>query len=190
MKVVLKKIFSAVLLLCLIFLTLTGCYHKSVGEKDTLGSEKEPSQDDTTTSEKQPASKEDPTITEKEDGVLSETDQLRLDYNLGTCKALSGNVSVVLFYIDDFESSWTDTEIDLFTKNEVEPGLSFLEKEAKKYGVELNLTVKKSYSAIYYDDEVITSVKDTGLASADVLWQAALQINYSSSRKMIDAFRS
>ena len=116
-------------------------------------------------------------------------DQWRSDYNLGTCKNLSGNVSVILFYVDDFESAWTPEEITRFTQNEVEPGLLFLEQEAKKYGVELNLTIEKTYASIYYDDEVITSVKNTGLATADALWTAAVQINYSSSEAMIDAFR-
>ena len=115
--------------------------------------------------------------------------QLREDYNLGTCKTLSGNVSVILFYMNDFESTWTDEEIDLFTKNEIEPGLAFLEQEAQKYGVELHLTVRQSYSKLYYDDEVITSIKNTGYASIDVLEQAATRMNYSSSSKMIELFR-
>ena len=121
---------------------------------------------------------------------LSLINQLREDYNFGTCKKLSGNVAVILFYMDDFESSWTDAETDRFTQNEVLPGLDFLEQEAKKHGIELNLTVKGSYSSIYYGDEVITSVGNTGFATADVLWEAAVQINYSSSAKMIEAFKS
>ncbi len=121
---------------------------------------------------------------------LSLINQLREDYNLGTCTTLRGNVSVILFYLDDFESAWTEEEINCFTKNEIEPGLLFLEQEAKKYGIELDLTVEKSYSSIYYDDEVITSIKKTGLASIDVLKQAALQTGYSSSANMIEEFRS
>lgn len=186
MKVVLLKTVSTVLLLFLIF-TLAGCYHGNNEQSNNLANTESSSKNGTTQGAEQTNQKEDPK--EKEDN-LSLTNQLREDYNLGTCKTLSGNVSVVLFYVDDFESAWTDEEIICFTKNEVEPGLAFLEQEAKKYGIELNLTVEKSYSAIYYDDEVITSVHDTGFASADVLWQAALQINYPSSAKMIDAFRS
>ena len=116
--------------------------------------------------------------------------KLRVDYDLGTCRNLSGNVSVILFYMDDFESSWTSEEITNFTNNEVKPGLAFLEKEAKSYGVELNLSIKQSYSSIFYDDEVIVSIKETGLATIDVLSQAAYSLNYSSDEEMIADFKS
>ena len=116
--------------------------------------------------------------------------KLRVDYDLGTCRNLSGNVSVILFYMDDFESSWTSDEITNFTNNEVKPGLAFLEKEAKSYGVELNLSIKQSYSSIFYDDEVILSIKETGLATIDVLSQAAYGLNYSSDEEMIADFKS
>ncbi|MGM9682861.1 MAG: hypothetical protein ACI3XQ_04615 [Eubacteriales bacterium] len=117
-------------------------------------------------------------------------DKLRVDYNLGTCRNLSGNVSVILFYMDDFESGWTADEITKFTNNEVKPGLAFLEREAKLYGVELNLSIKQSYSSIFYDDEVIISTKETGLATIDVLSQAAHGLHYSSDEEMIADFRS
>lgn len=116
--------------------------------------------------------------------------KLRVDYDLGTCRNLSGNVSVVLFYMDDFESNWTDDEITNFTNNEVKPGLEFLEKEAKAYGVDLNLNIKQSYSSLFYDDEVILSIKQTGLATVDVLHQAATRLNYSTDDEMIADFKS
>jgi len=116
--------------------------------------------------------------------------KLRVDYNLGTCRNLSGNVSVILFFMDDFESGWTADEITNFTNNEVKPGLAFLEKEAKSYGVELDLSIKQSYSSVFYDDEVILSIKETGLATIDVLSQAAHGLNYSSDEEMIADFKS
>lgn len=123
-----------------------------------------------------------------EEGSVA-VDQWREDHGIGTCKTLEGDVAVVLFYINDFESEWTDEEISRFTAKEVQPGLRFLEQEAKLRGIELNLTVEECHSSIYYDDTVITSVENTGFASADVLWQAAVQINYPSSSKMIEALR-
>lgn len=121
---------------------------------------------------------------------LTGINKLRVDYNLGTCRNLSGKVSVILLYMDDFESKWTDDEIANFTNNEVKPGLAFLEKEAKSYGIELDLSIKQSYSSIFYDDEVILSVKETGLATVDVLEQAAQGLNYSSDEEMIADFKS
>ena len=179
MKNNLIKIFLAILSISLIS-ACSGCCLENSDTKDTLDCKTTSSCDDTMHNDTQTNFEED----------LDLINQWREDYNLGTCKTLSGNISIILFYVDDFESFWTDKEINDFTKNEIEPGLAFLSQEAKKYGVELNLTVEKSYSAIYYDDEVITSVKNTGLASTDVLWQAALQIDYTSSSKMINAFRN
>lgn len=116
-------------------------------------------------------------------------DPLRPDYDLGTCRALEGEVSVVLFYMDDFESSWTKAEMSSFTQKEINPALTFLEKEAASYGVELNLTVKESFEGVFYDDEVITSVKLTGLATIDVLEQAARALDYKSAEAMIQALK-
>lgn len=192
MKNILIKILFTVLLLGLIS-AFWGCDFGKRDKQDALDHETTSSWDDTTQDGTQPnfeddsANQAEPEVSEEDLALIN---QWREDYNLGTCKILGGNVSVILFYVDDFESTWTNEEINRFAKNEVEPGLLFLEQEAKKYGIELNLTVERSYSAIYYDDEVITSVKNTGFASADVLWQSALQINYPSSTKMIDAFRS
>lgn len=121
---------------------------------------------------------------------LNEINKLRVDYDLGTCRNLSGNVSVILFYMDDFESKWTADEITSFTNNEVKPGLAFLEKEAKSYGVELDLSIKQCYSSIFYDDEVILNIKETGLATVDVLSQAAHGLNFSSDEEMIADFKS
>lgn len=121
---------------------------------------------------------------------LSQINELREDYNLGTCKNLRGDVSVVLFFMDDFESKWTQKEADKFTEEEIIPGLNFLEKQAKKYGVKLNLSVVEVHQAIFYDDELITSVRDTGLATIDVLTQAAEEIGFASTEDMIEHFRS
>ncbi len=215
MKKVIQTI-SMLMTVLLMLIVFSGCRFESHGEQDTSlsvtvssqgdPSHSDPSHSDTSQHEKQTDEEEAPTDTEESpeteeastdleetknpESALSPTDRFREDYNLGTCKALSGNISVILFYMDDFESEWTKAGRDLFTKNEIKPGLTFLEQEAKKYGMELNLTVKKVYSSLYYDDEVITSVKDTGFATADVLWQAATQIHFSSTEKMINEFRS
>ncbi len=192
MNVTLIKIFLIILLISLIS-ACSGCYMGMGDKQNALDRGTTSSYDDTTQDDTQSNFKENSTNSkefEDPEEDLALINQWREDYNLVTCKTLSGNISVILFYVDDFESFWTDKEINDFTKKEIELGLLFLEQEAKKYGIELDLTVEKSYSAIYYDDEVITSVKNTGLASADVLWQAALQIDYTSSTKMINAFKS
>lgn len=120
---------------------------------------------------------------------LSQINKLREDYQHGTCKNLQGDVSVVLFYMDDFESEWTDEQMDRFTENEIEPGLRFLEEEAAKYGVTLNLVIQQVYRSVPYNGEVIISTKETGLVTIDVLLQAANHAGHYSTAAMIKAFR-
>ena len=108
-------------------------------------------------------------------------DDYREDYLIGNCRELSGEVFVIVFFMDDFESSWNERDINIYTEYEIRPALRFLESEAERYGVALKMTIKDSYSSIFYDDEVIISIKDTGLCTIDVLWQASEQIGFSST---------
>ena len=110
---------------------------------------------------------------------------LRPDYNLGECRNLSGDISVVLFYMNGSQGSWSNEGMASFTANEVMPGLRFLEEEAKKHGVELRLTVKKSYSLSYNG----TVDYDVGV-NTDILQQAAQGLGYPTDDKMIDALSS
>ncbi len=98
---------------------------------------------------------------------------LRPDYDLGNCKALAGRVAVILFYMDDFESSWTREEADAFTENEIEPALAFLEEQAARYGVSLQLEIKQSHVYSYYDKTVDTNGERGNDATIDALKQAA-----------------
>ena len=85
----------------------------------------------------------------------------RSRYGLGTCHTLEGDQTVVLFFIDDEESYWTEAEVRDFTALRVIPALEFLCEEAATWGIELSFTVKR-YStplsdglSLRYDGEVI-----------------------------------
>ena len=132
---------------------------------------------------------EEDTVYENEEN-LSAVNAMRSDYDFGTCKKLMGNVSVVLFYMDDFESKWTNAEIAKFTQNEVEPGLAFLEDQAEKYGIRLNLVIQKVYKSLYYNDEVIINIKEEGFATADVLEMAAREAGFSNAKIMLRKLRN
>lgn len=120
---------------------------------------------------------------------LNEINQLRPDFDLGTCRTLMGDISIVLFFMDDFQSNWTEKEIESFVLNDVEPGLKFLEEEAGRRGIGLNFCIKKVCSSLMYDGEVILSIKDTGLATTDVLYQAARSLHYSSDEEMLADYK-
>lgn len=129
-------------------------------------------------------------LEESESRDLAAINALRPDYDLGTCRNLSGDVSVVLFFMDDFESEWFEHEITAFVENEIKPGLAFLVQEAEKYGVELRLHIRKKHFDLYYNDDVIVSVKETGLATIDVLDQAARGLGYANEAELIDALKA
>lgn len=99
--------------------------------------------------------------------------KLRPDYDLGNCKDLRGNITVILFYLDDFESSWTRKEINDFTEKEIKPGLKFLENSAEKYNVKLKFKIEEIHSDIYYDGKVEVNTKKSGLATINTLYTAA-----------------
>lgn len=116
---------------------------------------------------------------------LSKINELRPDYNYRTCKNLSGDVYVFVFFMDDSESGWTEEEAKRFTENEVIPGLEFLEKQAKKHGVELNMILEKTYTGVEYVNDVIVDISETGYVTVDTLFYAAKHIGYTSDIKML-----
>ncbi len=121
---------------------------------------------------------------------LEGVDKFRPDYALGSCKNLSGDVSVVLFFMNDDESKWTNYEIENFEEKYVSPAFGFLEKEAKKYGVALNFKVQETFSDIYYEDDVITDIKAEGFATTDVFETAAKALGYTSDTEMTEALKT
>ena len=114
---------------------------------------------------------------------------MREDYNLGNCRQLSGNVTGVLLYMDDFESCWTQDEVAEFTESEVKPALDFVEKQARNYNVSLSMEIGYVHFGLYYDDEVVESIRETGYATGDVLWKASRELGYASDLQMLDEYR-
>lgn len=116
---------------------------------------------------------------------LYDVNALRKKCFYGTNQYLSGKVTAVVIYMDDFESSWTDEEMDVFTEKDVEPALEFLEQEAAKFGVELDFDTKILKNA-YYDAEVIIDIDESGYTTIDVLEQAAKFYDYDSQYDIHD----
>ena len=120
---------------------------------------------------------------------LSDTDKLRPDYNLGDCKKLQGDVKVVLFYFNDFESRWTIDEILNFTENEIKPALTFLENSAKKFNIDLNLEIVETNPLIYYSGEVQVDMKTTGYVTVDTVYVGAKHLGYSNEYDLMSAYK-
>ncbi len=116
---------------------------------------------------------------------LYDVNALRKKCFYGTNQYLSGKVTAVVIYMEDFESDWTNDEIDEFTENDVEPALEFLEKEAEKYGIELDFEIKVLRNG-YYDAEVVTDIDAAGCTTIDALEQAAKSYDYESQYDIHD----
>ncbi len=116
---------------------------------------------------------------------LYDVNALRRKCFYGTNQYLSGNITAVVIYVNDFESSWTEEQMDEFTENDVEPALEFLEREAQKYGVELDFETKVMRNA-YYGGEVVIDYGEVGYYITDVLDKAAESYDFYSEFELHD----
>lgn len=128
-------------------------------------------------------------VTSYTEAELLEINKLRPDYDFGTCRKLEGTVSLILFFMDDFESSWTLDEMDEFINKETIPALDFIEAQAKRYGINLKLQIERTHFMVGYGGEVVTDVNEDALASVDVLKQAAKSIQYNTAEEMIADYK-
>ena len=67
-------------------------------------------------------------------------DDTRAMYNLGNCRNLTQDAHIVVVFLDDMESVWTDEEAAAFMENQVAPALEFIEKGAAQYGYTIDLS--------------------------------------------------
>lgn len=114
----------------------------------------------------------------------------RPTYNSGNCRRLAGKPFVMVIYLDDDVSSWTEEEVGIYSENLIYPALEFLEDNAAKWDVPLCL--KTGYYATYGHpdrpvkyDGVIDTFED-GTISRDILDQAAKSIGFASKEDMHD----
>lgn len=77
--------------------------------------------------------------------ALPVSGSFRPSYRQGICREFKGTVVVVLLFMDDDESAWTEGEVLSFTNEQVMPALDFLKREAALWNVELDFVVE-SYS--------------------------------------------
>ena len=121
-------------------------------------------------------------------------EQLRPHYKLANCRNLEGNPVVVLIFIDDNESHWTKEDVSTFTKEHIMVGLNYLEKNAKKWGIQLDFVIE-SYSTplsgyeIKYEGTVNKNLYNGG-STKDVLDKAAQDIGCDSNWELYSYYKS
>lgn len=137
-----------------------------------------------------------PTVTvERLPGITDEyQDPLRPAYELANCRKLAGTPVVVLIFLDDNESRWEKDEVLAFTEEHVLVGLDYLEKNAQKWGVELDFVVE-SYATslsgyeIKYEGTVNPNLHNGG-STKDVLDHAAADIGCKDNWELYSYYKS
>ncbi len=119
-------------------------------------------------------------------------EQYRSHYGLGTCHSFKGNQTVVLFFIDDEESSWSSRDIINFTNQRILPALDFLEEQAKAWDIDLSFTVKRFSTPLseeldmVYDGTVIKDLSISG-STKDLPKQVADILGFNSELELLRA---
>lgn len=118
--------------------------------------------------------------------------QYRAHYGLGTCHSLTGKQTVVLFFMDDNESSWSAEEIVEFTNEIIIPALEFLQNQAEQWNVDLTFNIKR-YSTplsndlnMVYNSSVIKDLSISG-STKDLPEQVATIFGFNSELECLAA---
>ena len=63
-------------------------------------------------------------------------------YDLGNCGTLTRNPTLVVLFVDDAESAWNDTLIQHFQNVQIAKAVDWLEQQAAKHNVPLDIQTK------------------------------------------------
>ncbi len=75
-------------------------------------------------------------------------DEMRPYYSEGTNGKLEGKVTLVCIFADDTVSEWDRKDAVAYVNKYVEPAAEYLEEQAAKYDVELEIDIKKEYTEV------------------------------------------
>lgn len=81
-------------------------------------------------------------------------------YDLGNCSTLTGHPTLVVLFADDAESGWSDTLIQHFQNVQIAKAVEWLEQQATKNGVVLDIQTKFYHGTldnggkVYYPDAI------------------------------------
>ena len=66
-------------------------------------------------------------------------EETRRYFNSGTCKTLKESPYMLVIFVDDDESKWNQNEINKYWKDQIVLSKKFIENQAKKYNINLNI---------------------------------------------------
>lgn len=101
-------------------------------------------------------------------------------YNLGNCGTLTRNPTLVVLFVDDAESAWNDTLIQHFQNVQIAKAVDWLEQQAAKHNVPLDIQTKFYHGTldnggkVYYPDAIAHKPSD---ADYDLLETVVANMN-------------
>lgn len=93
----------------------------------------------TTTTKKRPTTA---APTAKPTTAAPVTESYRAWYDLGNCGTLTRNPTLVVLFVDDAESTWNNTLMQHFQNVQIAKAVDWMEQQAAKYGVPLDIQTK------------------------------------------------
>lgn len=112
----------------------------------------------------------------------------RYYYEMGINQHLEGTPYIMVFFLDDDMSCWTEDSVKKFYNKLVTPSLSFLEESAAGYGVDLAFQVGYDATYVHPDKPLryngIVEPNSNTRASLDIVDQAACAMGFSSKVEM------
>lgn len=124
----------------------------------------------------------------------SQQEQYRPRYQLSNCRNLKGKPVVVAIFLDDNESSWTESEVTKFTDEQIVPALDYLEEKAKGWDVSLDFVLETYSTAtsgyeIKYEG-IVNSNLENGGSTKDALIVAANDIGCANDWELYCYYKS
>lgn len=114
--------------------------------------------------------------------------------NAGTCKNLTRNAQVLLVFVNDSASNWSQQEIQTFMTDLVYPGLDYIEYQAGKYGYNIVLETcwypddAGNARILYYDGTVADW--DSAEPTMDLVNRARELYGFDSNLAMVENVNS
>lgn len=112
-------------------------------------------------------------------------DPLRPYYGMGTCTSLTNDPHILYMFVSDNESAWTNDEAVNFINSVLSPGVWWLEDEAAKWGVDVNIGATYylgTGDGICHYDGILDDCDAGG--NSDILEQVAVSLGFQDKEQL------
>ncbi len=110
-------------------------------------------------------------------------------YDIGSCRKLVGSVYTLVVFLDDYESSWSDSARSDFYNNRFEPSASYIINEAERRNINLEFnygqysTKKDSDKHLVYDG-IVANSPNGAINNLDIMSKTAKALGFTNKDVM------